>query len=48
MPSTDQVFHKRELEKGFYYAQAVKAGNTPMSPAVSAGTPQATSLVPAT
>lgn len=28
MPSTNQVFHKRELEKGFYYAQAVKAGNT--------------------
>lgn len=28
MPSTDQVFHKRELEKGFYYAQAVKTGNT--------------------
>ena len=28
MPSADQIFHKRELEKGFYYAQAVRAGNT--------------------
>jgi len=28
MPKTDQIYHKRELEKGFYYAQAVKAGST--------------------
>jgi 2-iminobutanoate/2-iminopropanoate deaminase len=28
MPSAGQVYHKRELEKGFYYAQAVRAGNT--------------------
>jgi 2-iminobutanoate/2-iminopropanoate deaminase len=28
MPKAEQVYHKRELEKGFYYAQAVKAGNT--------------------
>lgn len=28
MPKADQIYHKRELEKGFYYAQAVKAGNT--------------------
>ncbi len=29
MPNANQIYHKRpELEKGFYYAQAVKAGNT--------------------
>ena len=28
MPKANQIYHKRELEKGFYYAQAVKAGNT--------------------
>ena len=28
MPKADQIYHKRELEKGFYYAQAVRAGNT--------------------
>lgn len=28
MPKPSQVFHKRELEKDFYFAQAVKAGNT--------------------
>ena len=28
MPKADQIYHKRELEKGFCYAQAVKAGNT--------------------
>lgn len=27
MPRPEQIYHKRELEKGFYYAQAVKAGN---------------------
>lgn len=28
MPKAEQIYHKRELEKGFYYAQAVRAGNT--------------------
>ena len=28
MPKADQIYHKRDLEKGFFYAQAVKAGNT--------------------
>jgi len=28
MPKADQIYHKRDLEKVFYYAQAVKAGNT--------------------
>ena len=28
MPKAKQVYHKRELEKGFCYSQAVKAGNT--------------------
>ena len=28
MPRPDQVYHKRELEKDYCYAQAVKAGNT--------------------
>ena len=28
MPDASQVYHKRELEKGFYYAQAVRAGTT--------------------
>jgi 2-iminobutanoate/2-iminopropanoate deaminase len=28
MPTAAQVYHKRELEKDFYYAQAVRAGNT--------------------
>jgi 2-iminobutanoate/2-iminopropanoate deaminase len=28
MPKADQIYHKRELEKDFYYAQVAKAGNT--------------------
>ena len=28
MPKANEIYHKRELEKGFYYAQAVKAGST--------------------